>query len=116
MTSHEMGVEPPINYEYFLDKYGLGPEEVGATAQYGSHEGTVAEMLESPRCPVGEALADAYAAKGIQGVETKIDALKTVFDGLTLHVGERTREYHQGTLKRDNLLPNVQGESPDFLA
>jgi hypothetical protein len=111
-----MAVEQPIDYDYFLDRYGLGPDEIGATAQYGSHEGTVAEMLESPRCPVGEALADAYAAKGIQGVETKIDALKTVFEGLTLHVGERTREYHQGTLKRENLLTNVPEESPDFLA
>lgn len=111
-----MGGEQPISYDYFLDKYGLGPEEVNSPIQFGGYEGTVAEMLEDGRCPVGNALAEGYRSGGIEGVATKIAGLQMVFGEFTIPISDKTRSFHEGTTDRESLLAENPGESPDFLA
>lgn len=117
MTKHEMaGGEAPVDYDYFLNTYGLGPDEVDATVRVEGHEeGTVAEMLQKCKM-VGITMAKAYAENGIAGTETTLVKMKEFSGDFNLEIGERTRSFHEGTTDRKSLLSHTPGGSPDFLA
>ncbi len=114
----EASTEELIGFDYILDTYGLGPAEASATVTFGEHTGTVAAMLTDERCPVGRIVAEAYKAEGLQGVEKKAAALKLLYDDFDLPIGRDTRSYHDGSLKRADLLAKASAreEPPDFLA
>lgn len=113
----EAEADQPIDFEHILDTYGLGPQEAASIITFGSYTGTVAAMLTDERCPVGGIVATAYAAEGIAGVETKLDAVKTLYGDFELAIGEETRSYHQGSTQREDLLAQavMREEPPDFL-
>jgi hypothetical protein len=107
-----------LDAERYLDTHGLGPDELNAVITYNNHSGTVRDMIADERCPVGGALAEGYAAGGIEGVERKLEGLRIVFGStFDIPIGDRTRRYHGGTLERDELLrPWSEDQRPDFLA
>jgi hypothetical protein len=117
MTNYEMaGEEPPIDYDYFLDTYGLGPQELEATITFGAHTGSVATMLGDERCPVGGILAESYKSDGISGVESKLEGLSVLSSDFHLPISEQTKSFHEGATDRGTLLRQPLGETLDFLA
>lgn len=113
----EAAAEPPLDFGHILDTYGLGPQEASAVISFGNYTGSVGAMLTDERCPVGGIVSDAYTADGISGVETKLEALKTLYGDFDLHVSHETRSYHEGTLDRSALFASVTPpeEPPSFL-
>lgn len=96
---------------YYLDTYGLGPNELDQTISFNGHDGTVREMVDNPKCPVGGQLASAYAGDpengvpgGFTAVEQKLTALEML--GVSITVSDQTRGFHAGTVSREHLLPS----------
>ncbi len=116
MTSQESSGSQPLGLDYFLDTYGLGPEEIETTITFGTYTGTVAEMLVDERCPVGNIVADAYATEGIAGVEAKLTGMRMVYGDFKLDISETTRSYHSGASDRETILQRSSSGEPDFLA
>ncbi len=116
-VSSEAVMEQPIDYDYILDTFGLGPQEASATITFGSYTGTVAAMLLDGRCPVGGAVAEGYTTGGLPGVETKLGAMKTLYGDFDLNISTETRSYHEGSTQRSELMAKAatQKEPPDFL-
>ena len=113
------GEQPVYDAAYYLDTFGLGPEETSASVTYKGHVGTIADMLKDRKeCPVGDWMADAYREEGLAGVEEMGEFMRRRSkDTFQFAVSEKTRAYHAGTLSRDELLPKpVEARAPDFLA
>ena len=103
---------------YFLDTFGLGPEETTAIIHYDGRVATVGAMLTDPKCPVGKWVAKAYETGGAEALTKKIGDINALSDGdVGIQLSERTRAYHDGSLSRDTLLAQSdEARAPDFLA
>ena len=108
---------PPLDDAYFLDTYGLGPQETAAVVEFGSYTGTVAAMLTDEGCPVGGMVAAAYRTDGIAGVQQRLSLFSQMDNRFSVAVTEKTRGYHEGNVQRDELLNRPDPtEQADFLA
>ena len=117
MTSPEFSGEQPVDYDHFLDKYGLGPHEIDTVMSFNGHTGTLGSILDDERCPVGGIFANAYSENGLSGIETKITGLKMIYGAdLPLDISKGTRDFHEGTTSREQLLQQPRQETTDFLA
>lgn len=64
-----------INEQYGKESYGLDLEELSQVVSFREYSGSVAEMLNSPNCPIGGIVKEAYK-KG--GKEEVIDTMKNI--------------------------------------
>lgn len=114
MTSPELAGGQPIDYDHYLDTYGLGPEELNSTVTYNNLDYTLAQMLDS--CPLGKVVADAYASEGFAGLTAKLGEIKTFSPDFNVPISEGTRSYHDGSSSRETLLAQTPvAETRDFL-
>lgn len=85
-----------INEGVLIDRYGLGMAEATQQVKFGDYTGTVAEMLNDARCPVGGKIRDAYKGTGIDGVIEQFEALNIMVRDFKIEITaptiERARE------------------------
>lgn len=89
---HEDGT---LNEEFLGDNFGLGAEEAGQWVVFGSHEGTVAQMLADGQCPVGGIVSTAYKDEGLKGVAKKLNALHDLDPKFSITITAATVEREQ---------------------
>ncbi len=70
-------------------RFGLQERDVAKTIEYGGNKGTVAEMLNDQRCPVGGMLERTFTKKGITGVAEKFGDLREEYE---INLGEVSAE------------------------
>ena len=111
-AEEQMGRDP----EFYLNTYGVGPDELDQQVAFAGHEGTFRAMLDDAACPVGGQLAAQFAERGLEGVTGFFTGLTMM--GAKAALSTRTRDYHGGKVSRDELLgkPAVPDSAADFLA
>jgi len=85
-----------LNEAFLNERYGIGTEEAMQQVFYGSFQGTVAQMLNNEKCPVGGILSTAYQEQGIEGVAEKLNAFSTIDPKFSVKITE-------ATIQRENL-------------
>jgi len=107
-----------LSQEQILEEFGFGPREAQQVLSFGTHTGTLAEMLSDEGCPVRDLLRDAYRENGSidAGIE-KVQMLGKVWGKeVTIAVSDDTRAYHDGHISRETLLSKSATEKLGFLA
>ncbi len=79
-----------LNVANLTKLYGLGVEEATQEIQWGAYSGTVAQMLDDARCPVGGRLQVAYREEGIAGVIGAFEGLRTLDPGFKVEISDET--------------------------
>ena len=94
-----------INEGVLNDQYGLGIEEASQEVSFGTYAGTVAEMLDEERCPVGGMIRSAYHETGIEGVIEKFDILSKMDPNFKVEVTEPTIK--REIVKKNQIFPGI---------
>lgn len=84
-----------INESILAKRFGLGVEEAQQEVSFGGRNGTVAEMLNDAKCPVGGIIEGAYEEGGIDGVVKQFGLLKMMDPKFEVKVTEQTIEREQ---------------------
>lgn len=84
-----------------LEVYGLQKGDLNKDIAYEGHKGTVGEMLDDRRCPVGKMAADRYKVEGIAGTDAVLQAAGSMV-GKELRVSDETHEYHRREAQKKN--------------
>ena len=84
-----------VNEGLLNNKYGLGIEEANQIVSFGNYTGTVAQMLNDEKCPVGGMVSNAYQEKGIEGVQEQFKNLGTMDKNFSVKVSEVTIQREQ---------------------
>lgn len=79
-----------LNEANLTRMYGLGIKEAMQEVRFGNYTGTVAQMLDDVRCPVGETMRAAYQQKGIDGVIGAFEGLRMMAPGFKVDITEET--------------------------
>jgi hypothetical protein len=84
-----------LNEESLSDRFGIGAEEALQQVSFGTYTGTVAQMLDDERCPVGSMVGTAYEEEGIEGVAKKFKALGEMDPNFTVTITPTTMQREQ---------------------
>ena len=79
-----------LNEEFLSERYGLGAEEANQYVVFGSYNGTVAQMLNDEKCPVGGLVSYAYDEKGIKGVAEKLKTIGELDPRFSINISDAT--------------------------
>lgn len=90
----ELTAEQAEQAEILQASFGLSWEEGQQRVEAGQYNGTLAQMLLDPKCPVGPGVQEAYQKgqledRGVEAVQEKLDSFKMVFSNFKADVGER---------------------------
>jgi len=69
-----------VNVTNLWSRFGLREKDVSGAIEYNGNRGTVVEMLNDTRCPVGGMLERTFAKKGILGVAEKFEDLREEYE------------------------------------
>ena len=89
-SSFEARLEEHGGIEDLQTRYGLGREEFSEVVTFGSHTGTVLDMVMDEACPVGGKIEEAYAEGGIEEVQKKLNSLNDFAPEFKLTVSGET--------------------------
>lgn len=84
-----------LDEEALSARFGIGIEEASQQVTFGSYTGTVAQMLDDERCPVGAMVGAAYEEEGVEGVIKKFKALHEMDSGFSVEIAETTEQREQ---------------------
>ena len=96
---HENG---SLNEELLHNKFGIGIEEAVQLVSFGNHNGTVAQMLDDEKCPVGNMLAESYQEKGLEGVIEKFKFLEAMDKNFRVEVTKTSLRREESKKKDKN--------------
>jgi hypothetical protein len=94
-----------INEAALAKQYGLGVTEAKQKVTFGNYTGTVAQMLDDGRCPVGGMVRNAYQEHGIDGVVKQFSLLKMMDPKFEVTVTEETIERDQKKNRQNQIFP-----------
>lgn len=84
-----------LNEAFLGDHFGIGVEEAAQQVTFGNYTGTVAQMLDDERCPVGGMVSAAYQEKGLEGVAEKFKMLGEMDPKFSVKITEETIQREQ---------------------
>lgn len=89
-----------INEDLLRQRFGLGIEEANQPVVFGSYQGTVGQMLDDARCPVGAMASQAYEKDGLQGLDAMFNNLAMVDKHFSVEITSATREREEQVKKK----------------
>ena len=100
-----------LDESMLAEQYGLGVAEASQRVKFGSYEGTVAEMLDDARCPVGGMMRNAYQEGGIDGVVQKFQGLSMLDSSFQVAVSQETIDMHKKKPQGGQIFPPTQSQN-----
>lgn len=74
---------------YMMSTYGMTSEEGRQGIQFREWNGTIAQMLSDPRCPVGEMIKNAHQDNGTEGVQQAFLGLRMMAPDVKIEVSPK---------------------------